>query len=286
MAYKSFEETRQALDALDWTKLAIKPKEARAFAREIRSNKVKSAMEIGVASGTSSAVIMSLMAEQTDDPRLYAFDLSATCYFDKSERPKKTGAAFAEVHGHEDGFHLTTGVTAADIQFDKEAEFLFVDANHDTPWAALDVMSLCRYLKPGSMIALHDTIMILRKQVVDQHYGLKKNGSRDIWRAWQGEHHCWDYAPNLGFMRFEGSQMAMESVIYSLGNSWDTKLSEEQAEKFKEIGKELFPPLYDNLCRIIDHRNSERGALVRVPKRKRAAAQERGEAVEEAAEAD
>ena len=59
-----------------WIIREITKEEAKALARELRSASARTAIEIGVASGFSSAVILSCMRRNSAGAKLYAFDLA------------------------------------------------------------------------------------------------------------------------------------------------------------------------------------------------------------------
>lgn len=88
--------------------------------REISRCGAASAIELGVASGYSSAVIFSARAKNTSNPELIAFDLATHCYYDKTH---KTGDAFHEMLGKRPGYSLKTGIDASQIKYFGTVDF-------------------------------------------------------------------------------------------------------------------------------------------------------------------
>ena len=212
----------------DWVKREISGAELAILADLITNSGATIGAEIGVASGFSSAVLFAAMGGQTATPSLHSFDIAERCYFD----PKyQTGAAFHEIHGAQEGFILTTGVTSADISALPPLDFLFIDANHATPWPALDVLSLGRFLKAGGWIALDDLDMLF----AHPKFRTGKNGARDLYRVWKGPKAVYRKAQGLGLLFDVTPDILLQSVHHSLLIDWDVSLTEEELARFDSI---------------------------------------------------
>lgn len=214
-----------------WVKNEIKAIEAETIASEIQTKECKSAIEVGVASGFSSVVIFAALSKSTATPLLYSFDLSRECYFDKEHM---TGDALTEMIGSQRGYVLRTGLTSGDIDSSmvpEPVDFVFIDASHKTPWAALDLISTSRFLAPRATIAFHDVDMIFKKATWRNN-----NGSRDIYRCWIGEKYRYEGATNLGFVVYEGDREALLlSIAASLLCDWDEAISENVVVKYSRM---------------------------------------------------
>jgi len=114
-------------------------------------------VEVGVAAGTSSAVLLYALDQLPPPRRLVSVDVRGTCYFDPS---KAVGAAVDEMY--------PTYHTRWIQDFDSDARKLrltmpiggvdlaFIDANHHHPFPLLDVLHLAPVMRPGAWIVLHD----------------------------------------------------------------------------------------------------------------------------------
>jgi hypothetical protein len=110
-----------------------------------------------------------------------------------SDKQRKTGETFYEIHGPQaSGFQLRTSVISADIDVPEKVDFLFIDANHRSPWPALDLLAASRFLAPRAIIALDDVNMPICTSCKDT------NGPRDLYRAWFGKKWCYASEPNIG----------------------------------------------------------------------------------------
>ncbi len=122
-------------------------------------------MEIGTASGASSALLASIAASTlAEDPRksegvlLTTIDKKSRCLFDDS---KPIGFMIRElatelesrirIHTEQDSFLARTIVPPRSL------DLAFIDGNHQHPWPLLDVLNLLPLMVPGAWIILHDT---------------------------------------------------------------------------------------------------------------------------------
>ena len=106
----------------EWVSREIDNAELSILAYWIERTGAKTAAELGVASGFSAAAIYEAMKVNSSNPNVYSFDLSEDYYVDESRR---TGAAFAEIHGSNDGFHLEVGKTSSCVADLPKLDFLF-----------------------------------------------------------------------------------------------------------------------------------------------------------------
>jgi hypothetical protein len=91
-----------------WVKRQIGRRDAKAIAREVRRASARTLVEIGVASGYSSAILYAACQSTGVQPALYTFDLAKNLYYDASRR---SGDAFYEILGDAPGYCLNVGIT-------------------------------------------------------------------------------------------------------------------------------------------------------------------------------
>jgi hypothetical protein len=109
-------------------------------------------------------------------------------------------------------------------------DFLFIDACHQHPWPALDLLALSRFLKEGAVVALHDIQLIFKKK----SWARRQDGPRDLYRSWRGQKWIADESRNLGFLRYDRSAM-LESLPSCLSLDWNTPLDEATARQFLAV---------------------------------------------------
>lgn len=117
----------------------------------------RNAVEIGVASGWSSAILLETLSKThgKDPYTLHAIDLFEDFYL----KPQyKTGQAVTDVvPEYLDHYNLLTGRIALDAMQDVgKVDFAFIDAHHFHPWAALDFLAVLPYLEKSRWVAFHD----------------------------------------------------------------------------------------------------------------------------------
>jgi Methyltransferase domain len=134
---------------------------------------------------------------------------------------RKTGDAFYEILGDAPGYSLTVGIYSAGVSGLPAIDFLFIDACHQHPWPALDLLSLSRFLKEGTVVALDDIELIFK----NEPWARLQDGPRDLYRSWRGRKWIADETRNLGFLHYDKSIM-LESLPSCLSLDWNTSLSE------------------------------------------------------------
>jgi predicted O-methyltransferase YrrM len=112
-------------------------------------------VEIGVASGWSSAVVLKALATADGQRTLAGIDLSPDYYLDPSI---PTGRAVQDsVPDLAANYRLLTGRLAFDVMPEVGSiDFAFIDGHHMHPWATLDMLSVLPFLERGRWVAMHD----------------------------------------------------------------------------------------------------------------------------------
>lgn len=129
----------------------------------IKEKKPKKIVEVGVAAGATTCVILNcleMMKDELYDTKMYSIDLSNSYYRDAT---KKTGYLVERIQGilkSYDHHTLLTGKTLAEridaIAPDRDIDFLILDTVHSLPGELLDFILCFPYLKKGATVVLHD----------------------------------------------------------------------------------------------------------------------------------
>jgi hypothetical protein len=122
----------------------------------VAASRARNLVEIGVASGWSSAILLhSLQSAGVEDFVVNGVDLMPNFYLDPSH---PTGAAVeAMVPQLTDNYRLHTGRLAFEVTPELgRTDFAFIDADHMHPWATLDLISVLPFIATNSWIAMHD----------------------------------------------------------------------------------------------------------------------------------
>ena len=148
----------------DWVQGAISSYDALFLYEMIRCVKPDRVIEIGTASGVSTAVILRALADcwgeeafRRGSPRVFSYDISPYCYFDAG---RKVGSAAFEMEPQlTSALRLLHGKTAIDAERtfrNAPLQLVFIDADHRHPFPTLDMFTILPALAPGAWILLHD----------------------------------------------------------------------------------------------------------------------------------
>jgi hypothetical protein len=210
-------------DALQW--MALRPAWAVASISEydaaflygaVTEVKPIKILEVGVASGWGSCIIMhALKSAGVDNFAFHGVDSVARFFYDEKYA---TGQCVAQMMPEcLSRYHLITGCVIADaIQaIGPDIDFAFIDADHMHPWASMDLLAILPYLKRGACVALHD-LSLCRK--ADQLH--KNRGPKYLYEGWEGEKmHSVEYPTMIGIIRAEadGTEMlgTLEDILYT-----------------------------------------------------------------------
>ena len=166
----------------EWAKGFISRNDAEFLYQLISTLQPRTVVELGVASGASSAAILcglDQLPEIAGGRVLYSCDVRSTCYFDPAFA---TGQACAEMYPN--------ARTRWRTEFDADARRLarvlprssvdltFIDANHAHPWPLLDLLHVTAVARPHSWVVLHDVDLPI-------HYPeYQVYGPRWLFEAW------------------------------------------------------------------------------------------------------
>lgn len=127
----------------------------------IKKYSPKKIVEIGVAAGGTTAVMLNCINMLNLETQLFSVDLSEDFYVDPS---KKTGYLAEEcktILNKQLNHTLYTGKYAVERikDIDKDIDFLVLDTVHVLPGEILDFLAYYPYLKKECVVVLHDTAM-------------------------------------------------------------------------------------------------------------------------------
>ncbi len=210
-----------------------------------------SILEIGVASGVSTAFLTTLLADRLRESRLYSFDRLEQLYSDES---KPVGAHLFELFGSmPPNLTLVSGVSSAEIRSwpgrPEAFDLTFIDARHSHPCPCIDLLSLIEVLRPHSWVVLHDVFLPCRKRDSQQY------GPLYLYHLWPGEKLAPDEDDvNIGAIRlFEDRCDSVAAVLGCCQIPWSERISHSEWTGALAALQTLDRRLHDNLQRIVSN---------------------------------
>lgn len=207
-----------------WVRGHISAGDAEALRQLVHDLQPERVLEIGVAAGVSSAVLLTALDALPDAKRrlLYSVDAHHACYFDPSY---PTGAVVADLYSEpRSAWVLHTPTDARGIGRELQAgsiDLIFIDADHRHPWPLLDVLHLAPLARPQAWVALHD---IALARIMP---GCQEHGAEWLFTAWPGEKAAGTgTAENLGAVRLPadlGTLVRMARKLLQLA-PWEATL--------------------------------------------------------------
>lgn len=131
------------------------PSEQEFLTDIVRQYKPKQLLELGIASGSSSVLLLNAI-QDIPDSHLTSIDYSTPYYRDKT---KNSGFVVDEYPELKKKWTLYTGGMASEFM-DKiggEIDFCFIDTMHALPGEVIDFLLIFPYLKPDAVVVFHDT---------------------------------------------------------------------------------------------------------------------------------
>lgn len=206
-----------------WVTGHISPEDADFLHRIVTELRPNVLIEIGVASGCSSAVILHAM-HGIGRGRLVSYDIATRCYFDERHM---VGAAVAEMKTPGmDRWQLHCGkaLDAARVFDGQDVPLAFIDANHAHPWPTLDALALLPAMAPDGWYVLHD----INLPQIYKTGGFRQYGAQFLHDGWPGEkRRSGGTQDNIGAIRLLGEiNRSRAALVELLSIPWETKVHE------------------------------------------------------------
>lgn len=233
----------------EWATGAITPRDAGFLHDLISQERPENMMEIGVASGTSTALI-SRSLTHSGTGKLYSFDALPYFYANKDIA---CGAFLDESFPtRPENVELTVGVFSSEIagRFanDEKFDLVFIDANHEHPWPCLDMISAMAVTKPGAWVAHHDiSLPFIHSEF--PCYGPRYlistwPGEKLVSRSGDGEGNA--HLPNIGAVKlFASKEESLKAVLNCMCLKWDKPVTLKHIDMTAENIRR-FAPSYVN----------------------------------------
>jgi predicted O-methyltransferase YrrM len=209
----------------------------------VRGIRPRRMIEVGVASGASSALLLRAMADAGlagsggEGGVVQSFELHPFCYFDRS---KRVGCLVEEQAGDVAGLwelHVPGTAREAGRLFRKEKVALaFIDADHRHPAPTADLLWLLPALADGAWVALHDidlpNVALSHEKRTGEKVNWHDRGAKALFDGWPfekirggtvGEH---SGGTNIGAIRVPAGVTARDLRHVAIG-PWEVEPDRE-----------------------------------------------------------
>jgi predicted O-methyltransferase YrrM len=138
-----------------FARAGMSPEELVRLYELVAENRTRRALEVGMASGTSSLVILGALSRNGDDIRLTSIDPFQRTWFgnDGIERLRANGLLERHHLLEEPDYLALPKLLAAQERFD----FILVDGYHSFDYTLVDIFFADLLLEPGGVLAVHDS---------------------------------------------------------------------------------------------------------------------------------
>jgi hypothetical protein len=217
----------------EWVTGHISLTDTRFLHNMILREKPDKVLEVGVASGYSTSVLLRALSCQHSHQAigtawLHSVDLLPHCYFAPE---RATGSAVHEivpVLANRVSFHFGETAVAA-RNFGEVFPLAFVDGNHQNPWPVFDLLAIWPAMKAGSWVILHDIFLPVLEQ------GCQSNGPGLLFTLWPGEKLLQSpnhETRNVGAIRLPENQAdALSALALLLKFAWECEGPDEKLQQ-------------------------------------------------------
>lgn len=213
----------------------------------IKTYRPKKIIEIGVAAGGTTSVVLNCLSMLDLDAQMFSIDLSTEYYRDQS---KKTGYLIEECMtklGNKTNHVLYTGKNAVEYleQIGRGIDMVILDTVHRLPGELLDYLACYPFLKKDAIVVLHD-IALNSDSGHGQAFATKLLFDTVVAEKYLQD--CGDAFPNIGaFKVTEETGRYIDDVFSALTITWAYMPKEDELCLYKEFYKKYYTQEQINL---------------------------------------
>ena len=263
---KEYEEEKQELDYANLEKLQAKYKlprsgtislsEIKFIWSHIKEEKPTCYLELGVASGFSTAFTLLAMDTLFPSSSLIGIDINDKWYLDPK---RKTGYLVDEIIGTPKcNYELYTKNWIADLEEilnGRKVDLAFIDGNHAHPWALIDTILLLPFLQQGTVVIYHDVSLYKKDPGGISPYHVFANINDEKIQVSKPTYE------NIGAIRFNKAPQSYEKELISIiKKDWTipTPLSDYFIKPILEVVKKYYSPkFYSEFANALKKQNTK-----------------------------
>lgn len=243
-----YDKPADIMDKMETPYVEMSKKEHGFISGLIRDHRPKKVLEVGVAGGGTTAVIMNCLNEFCPDARMYSVDINEECY---KRDGKQTGFQLNEIREHlpnieNHKFLLGKELPCVIEQIGSNIDFLVLDTVHIMLGEFLDFLCALPFLKNGAIVVLHDvsehcrvnspysycTRLLLCSVTAEKYYNLDE--ADDI----RG------FFNIAAFKIDQATRNEIENVISALSVTWQYMPPESMIENYYAVYRKYYTKEY------------------------------------------
>lgn len=188
--------------------------------KEYKPNKI---VEIGVAAGGTTAVILNCLSLIGIDSEIYSIDISENFYRDKSKKTGYWGEEAKNLLNANVNHKLYIGTAIEHLDtIGEDIDFLILDTVHTLPGELFDFLACLPKMKMGGAVVLHDTILNHLGGLPDS-FATRVLYSSVVGKkiTYKGDNNIYDY-PGMGIFEVtDDTWKYIENIFFSLTITWN-----------------------------------------------------------------
>lgn len=192
------------------------------FVRVLRPEVI---VEVGVASGVSSAALLSSLSSlgASSTARLHSYDIMTHCYFDGDRAVGEATGKMVPSLVKDQRLVRGGARTASDELPARSVRLAFIDANHGHPAPTADLIDLAPCLAPGAWVVLHDVHLSRVMLERDLESERQVYGVEVLFDAWPGlKAQGVRFSRNIGAIRVDDPEaVTPESLRGVIDLDWE-----------------------------------------------------------------
>lgn len=234
----------------------------------IRQYKPKKIVEIGVAAGGTTAVILNCISLLNLNTEVHSIDLSVQCYRNGKQKTGYLAEEAKAVIRTDINHELHLGMISTEIlrEIGENIDFLILDTMHSLPGEFLDFLACFPFLKKGAIVVLHD--ILLNQKNKNNSYATKLLFDTVVAEKITGsssDQTCLTH--NIGAFRVtEDTGIYLDNVFSALSINWNYIPDEAHIKQYRNFYEgfyndeqlELFDTSLELNCELVKQKNKEK----------------------------
>jgi predicted O-methyltransferase YrrM len=217
----------------------------------LRKVKPKKVLEVGVAEGGTTAVLVNCLSMLDIESELWSVDLNEKLYCNAKQ---DTGYVYAELKKYikidKIRHQFCLGGTIADYidKIGDGIDFAVIDTTHKLPGELIDFLCIFPYLRENATVVLHDVDLNFLRAV----YGNKNQillskesiATKVLFSTIAADKYlCWDHEklPNIAVLHINGdTKKYIGNVFYALTMTWAYMPADQILERYRQSLKKHY----------------------------------------------